>query len=70
MALFEDREDFRVTRWYLPAPGTEAPEDVELRKGQVLKQCWFQGSHSDVGGGKAWHGLSVSGIMSSQGEHR
>ncbi|CEH13344.1 Domain of unknown function DUF2235 [Ceraceosorus bombacis] len=58
MALFEDRKDFTVTRYYVPSKKAELPADRARRRGQVLRQVWFQGSHSDVGGGHAWHGLS------------
>lgn len=56
LALFEDRKDFLPTIWVLPKE--EPAQAAERRKGQVLRQTWFQGSHSDVGGGHAWHGLS------------
>lgn len=29
-----------------------------MRSKQVLKQCWFQGVHTDCGGGYQYHGLS------------
>ncbi|KAJ1576588.1 hypothetical protein NDA11_001162 [Ustilago hordei] len=29
-----------------------------MRSKQVLKQCWFQGVHTDCGGGYRYHGLS------------
>ncbi|PWN31932.1 uncharacterized protein FA14DRAFT_83090 [Meira miltonrushii] len=56
ISLGEDRKDFLPTIWSLPK--AELPADAEMRKGQELKQVWFQGSHSDVGGGHPWHGLS------------
>lgn len=56
LALGEDREDFTPTVWYVPEH--EEVEDAEMRKGQHLQQMWFQGTHSDVGGGHSWHGLS------------
>ena len=49
LALQEDRADFSPTYWY---QGPDAP------KSQVLRQCWFGGSHSDCGGGWSYHGLS------------
>lgn len=66
MALAEDRKDFLPTIWALPKK--ELPADAKRRQGQELKQCWFQGSHSDVGGGHPWHGLSdiTLGWMISQ----
>lgn len=56
ISLGEDRKDFLPTIWSLPKQ--ELSSDAEMRKGQELKQVWFQGSHSDVGGGHPWHGLS------------
>ncbi|PWN51898.1 hypothetical protein IE53DRAFT_306942, partial [Violaceomyces palustris] len=53
LSLGEDRKDFLPTLWYQPRDRLET-----LRKGQVLRQCWFQGCHSDVGGSYNWHGLS------------
>ncbi|KDN48429.1 hypothetical protein K437DRAFT_255535 [Tilletiaria anomala UBC 951] len=49
LALQEDRKDFLPTFWYQQA---DAPME------QVLKQVWFQGTHTDVGGGYGFHGLS------------
>ncbi|KAL8287629.1 hypothetical protein RQP46_003487 [Phenoliferia psychrophenolica] len=43
MALNETRRDFIVTKWTQTEEGRA--------KGQTLKQVWFAGSHSDVGGG-------------------
>lgn len=56
LSLGEDREDFTPTVWYVPED--EEKEASEMRKGQILQQMWFQGTHSDVGGGHSWHGLS------------
>lgn len=56
LSLGEDREDFTPTVWYVPEQ--EEAEDREMRKGQHVEQMWFQGTHSDVGGGHSWHGLS------------
>lgn len=64
LALCEDRKDFAPTLFFQPPPGAEVPSDEARRNGQMLKQVWFQGSHSDVGGGHAWHGLSVSSLLS------
>ncbi|CAD6888009.1 unnamed protein product, partial [Tilletia caries] len=50
IALSEDRKDFRPTLWTVRADEKEAH--------QVVKQCWFKGSHPDVGGGFYEHGLS------------
>ncbi|CAD6970490.1 unnamed protein product [Tilletia controversa] len=46
LALNEDRQDFRPTLWTVK------------QAHQVVKQCWFKGSHPDVGGGFYEHGLS------------
>jgi len=45
LALDEYRSDFSPCLW-------------QYKKGADLKQCWFVGSHSDVGGGKAETALS------------
>jgi uncharacterized protein (DUF2235 family) len=50
LALDERREDFVATLWQ------QKPEGKA--RGQVLKQVWFAGAHSDVGGGYPEHGLS------------
>lgn len=42
LALDERRRQFKPTLW-------EKPDGQDLPR--VLKQCWFPGSHSDVGGG-------------------
>lgn len=66
LALNETREDFLPTKWTQTEAGRKT--------GQLLKQVWFAGSHSDVGGGwsshdssdlsLAWMISSVSGILS------
>jgi len=50
LALDERRKDFGPTLWKQTAKGKA--------NGQVLKQVWFAGVHSDVGGGYPDHGLS------------
>jgi uncharacterized protein (DUF2235 family) len=50
LALDEQREDFLPTLW------TQKPEGKA--RDQVLKQVWFAGVHSDVGGGYPVHGSS------------
>jgi uncharacterized protein (DUF2235 family) len=50
LALDERRKDFVPTLW------TQKPEGKA--RGQVLKQVWFAGVHSDVGGGYPVHGSS------------
>ena len=43
LALDERRAPFKPTMWELPNP----------KAGQTLTQCWFAGSHADVGGSYA-----------------
>jgi uncharacterized protein (DUF2235 family) len=50
LALDEQRKDFAPTLWH------QKPEGKA--RNQVLKQVWFAGAHSDVGGGYPEHGLS------------
>ena len=50
LALDEQRKDFQPALW------KQKPEGKA--KGQKLKQVWFAGAHSDVGGGYPDHGLS------------
>jgi hypothetical protein len=50
VALDERRKNFVPTLWTQKAEGKA--------KGQTLKQVWFAGVHSDVGGGYADHGSS------------
>ena len=50
LALDERRKNFVPTLW------TQTPEGKA--RGQELKQVWFAGVHSDVGGGYAEHGMS------------
>ncbi|KAI1797950.1 hypothetical protein LXA43DRAFT_982756 [Ganoderma leucocontextum] len=49
MAINETRKDFNVAKFEQTPSGRS--------KGQVLKQCWFTGSHCDVGGGYEEHDL-------------
>ncbi|WAR55280.1 hypothetical protein PtB15_6B19 [Puccinia triticina] len=53
MAVHETRKDFTPTKW-VRTPSTSGFKQYP----QVLKQVWFPGSHSDVGGGYADHDLS------------
>ncbi len=50
LALDETRKDFEPTLWVQTAEGKAM--------GQVLRQAWFPGVHSNVGGGYDEHGLS------------
>lgn len=49
-AIHEHRMEFLPTKWELQPDDTADP--------QKLKQVWFTGAHSDVGGGYPAHGLS------------
>jgi len=55
MSLNEDREDFQITKLYQTKNGKE--------RGQQLRQVWFAGQHSDVGGGWQDHDLSDIALM-------
>jgi len=50
LALNETRADFNCAKFEQTEGGR--------RKKQLLKQCWFTGSHSDIGGGWQDHDLS------------
>lgn len=50
LALNETRADFSSNKFHLSEEGR--------RKNQILKQCWFAGCHSDIGGGYKEHDLS------------
>ncbi|KAF8578302.1 hypothetical protein K439DRAFT_1362468 [Ramaria rubella] len=50
MAMNETRTDFNVARFEQTDQGRE--------RGQVLKQVWFAGCHSDIGGGYQAHDLA------------
>ncbi|EPQ60681.1 hypothetical protein GLOTRDRAFT_118837 [Gloeophyllum trabeum ATCC 11539] len=50
LALNETRADFNCSKFEQTEGGR--------RKKQILKQCWFTGSHSDIGGGFKEHDLS------------
>ncbi|KAF8510300.1 hypothetical protein BU17DRAFT_98260 [Hysterangium stoloniferum] len=50
MAIDEARTDFGVVKFIQTETGKQ--------KGQVLKQVWFSGCHSDIGGGYQTHDLS------------
>jgi uncharacterized protein (DUF2235 family) len=52
MAIDERRRMFRLNRWVDPQPFVANPFDLAAPKvDQDIKQVWFAGSHSDVGGG-------------------
>ncbi|KAH9898325.1 hypothetical protein C8Q73DRAFT_641764 [Cubamyces lactineus] len=50
LALNEHRADFDCARF--------EQTDIGRQKGQILRQCWFTGSHCDIGGGYEEHDLS------------
>ncbi|EIW64595.1 uncharacterized protein TRAVEDRAFT_111927 [Trametes versicolor FP-101664 SS1] len=50
LALNEHRADFDCARFEQTEEGR--------KKGQILRQCWFTGSHCDIGGGYEEHDLS------------
>lgn len=50
LAINETRLDFNCCKF--------AQTEGGRRKGQILKQCWFSGEHSDIGGGWQAHDLS------------
>jgi len=50
MAINETKSDFNVCKYEQTEKGRQ--------KGQTLKQTWFAGSHSDIGGGYEKHDLS------------
>jgi hypothetical protein len=54
LALDERRKAFLPTLWHVDS---KAKDDPKARN-QVLKQVWFAGVHSNVGGGYDEHGLS------------
>ncbi|EJC99738.1 uncharacterized protein FOMMEDRAFT_148591 [Fomitiporia mediterranea MF3/22] len=56
LSLHENRDKFLPTRWGSPAPG------------QVFKQMWFPGAHSDVGGGYQRHELADISLFWMAGE--
>ena len=52
MAIDERRRMFRLNRWVDPQPFVANPFDFAAPKvDQDIKQVWFAGSHSDIGGG-------------------
>ncbi|KAL0572523.1 hypothetical protein V5O48_009438 [Marasmius crinis-equi] len=60
LSVQENREKFLPTLWTLPSGG--------LKPGQVLKQIWFPGAHSDVGGGYERHELADISLYWMVGE--
>ncbi|TFY82651.1 hypothetical protein EWM64_g1362 [Hericium alpestre] len=50
LALNETRADFNCNKFHMTKKG--------MQKKQILRQTWFAGSHSDIGGGFEEHDLS------------
>ncbi|KAI0032740.1 hypothetical protein K488DRAFT_34553, partial [Vararia minispora EC-137] len=50
LAIEETRKDFTCNKFYQSEAGK--------KKKQILQQCWFSGSHADIGGGFEQHDLS------------
>ncbi|KAM6498074.1 Uncharacterized alpha/beta hydrolase domain (DUF2235) domain containing protein [Amanita muscaria] len=55
LALGEDRADWNCLKF--------EQTDIGKQKGQILKQCWFAGTHSDIGGGFPEHDLADITLM-------
>ena len=51
LALDERRRMFRVAKWNEPQIYKPNPFNAALHKPQDIKQTWFPGVHSDIGGG-------------------
>jgi uncharacterized protein (DUF2235 family) len=52
MAIDERRRMFRLSRWAEPQPFVANPFDsAAVRAEQDIRQVWFAGTHSDIGGG-------------------
>ncbi|KAF8582482.1 hypothetical protein K439DRAFT_151896 [Ramaria rubella] len=60
LAMQENRENFMCTLWTIPPNG--------LSPGQTLKQQWFPGAHSNVGGSYENHELSDLALFWIAGE--
>ncbi|MEO6414023.1 MAG: DUF2235 domain-containing protein [Pedococcus sp.] len=58
LALDETRLKFAPTFWEAPVEPAGAPTDDER-----VKQVWFEGAHSDVGGGYRETGLSDTSLL-------
>ncbi|EGN98570.1 hypothetical protein SERLA73DRAFT_74765 [Serpula lacrymans var. lacrymans S7.3] len=60
VSMQENRQKFLPTLWKVPKAG--------LRPGQILKEVWFPGAHSDVGGGYKPHELADIAVFWMAGE--
>ncbi|KAA1417947.1 DUF2235 domain-containing protein [Nocardioides humilatus] len=58
LAIDETRLKFAPSLWEVSEPPTDGPAE-DLR----VKQVWFEGAHSDVGGGYAETGLSDTALL-------
>ncbi len=58
MAIDETRLKFAPTFWEAPGDSEGAPTDDPR-----VKQVWFEGAHSDIGGGYAQTGLSDTSLL-------
>lgn len=61
LSIHENREEFLPTLWKTPPGG-------KLGAQQTLKQIWFGGAHSDVGGGYERHELADISLFWMAGE--
>ncbi|EJD34865.1 hypothetical protein AURDEDRAFT_176075 [Auricularia subglabra TFB-10046 SS5] len=69
VAFHENRNWFQVTLWEDPAEDEFGDAGAEtLAEGQQLKQVWFGGEHSDVGGGWDQHELADISLFWMAGE--
>lgn len=51
ISMDERRRMFRLNHWRDPQPFRPRPEDKKFELPQDIRQVWFAGVHSDVGGG-------------------
>jgi uncharacterized protein (DUF2235 family) len=51
IAIDEKRRMFRINRWKEPQPYNPYPFSDKEDKAQDIRQVWFAGNHSDIGGG-------------------
>lgn len=65
LALDETRLKFAPTFWEAPVPAEGAPADGQevTTEDERVKQVWFEGAHSDVGGGYRETGLSDTSLL-------
>jgi len=60
IAMDERRRMFRLNHWRDPQSFFPQPGNYEVRQPQDIRQVWFAGVHSDVGGGYAESESSLS----------